>query len=146
MSRRHRANDEINRCRRLPRRCMILATSSTMLAMMRIEILKSNHRWHRSRRTSRSFYINQPVRHRTNHVCVSLLLQRFRRHSYIASFTSNGMEISACANRSRYQGPNNDRRGFEGATFTPSCSRTASSRTTSFSQPSKTEVPSHCSL
>ncbi len=57
----------------------ILATSSTMLVMMRIEILQStgNHWGQRSRRIW-SFYINQPAHHSTNHVCVSLLLQRFR--------------------------------------------------------------------
>ncbi len=39
---RHHINYVINCCCRLPRRCTILATSLTMLAMMWIEILKSN--------------------------------------------------------------------------------------------------------
>ncbi len=74
---RHRMNYVINSCCRLSRRCTILATSLTMLAMMRIEILKSNERVHRYRRTSRSFYINPPAHYHTTHVSVSLLLQRF---------------------------------------------------------------------
>ncbi len=41
-----------NHCRRLSRRCTILATSLLMLAMMRIEILKSKDWVHRYRRAS----------------------------------------------------------------------------------------------
>jgi hypothetical protein len=50
---------------------------STMLVMTRIEIIKSKHREHRSRKASGSFYIKQPAHHRPNHACVRPLLQRF---------------------------------------------------------------------
>ena len=67
----HRMNYVTNRCRRLSRRCTILATS---LAVMRIEILKSSDQVHRYRRTSRSFCINQPAHYCTTHVTPSTMI------------------------------------------------------------------------